>query len=327
MIPDRVSIVEVGPRDGLQNEALRLPADARAELIERLSDAGLCRIECGSFGSDRMVPQLKGTGEVLAAIRPDLPARLSVLTPNMKGLEAALASRVKEVAVLTAASEAFSRSNLHCDIEESLARASAIVSVARSHDIQVRGYISCALGCPFEGAVDRRCVATLAKTLHEFGCYEISLGDTIGAGTPVPARNLIECVAHEIPLQSIAAHFHNTYGQALANIFACLELGLATFDSSVAGLGGCPYAPGATGNVSTEDLVYMLHGAGVETGVELARLLDASAFICARIERAPQSDVARARGVTEHGWIDRPNAARAPSNAEMDLCQLYRQVD
>lgn len=291
---DRIRLVEVGPRDGLQNESTILSVDARARLIELLARAGLRTIEAGSFVSPRVVPQMAGTAEVLAAIAPSLDARLCVLTPNMIGLEAALTAGAREVAVLTAASESFSLKNLNCGIEQSLERIQALAGVAKARGVALRGYISCVLGCPFEGQVDAARVAAIARELDQLGCYEISLGDTIGVGTPFAARRLVEAVARHAPIERLAGHFHDTYGQALANIFACLELGVSTFDCSVAGLGGCPYAPGATGNVATEEVVYMLHDSGIETGVDLQRLLEAGAFVCERLGRSPESRVARA---------------------------------
>ncbi|WP_424363635.1 hydroxymethylglutaryl-CoA lyase [Methylocystis parvus] len=293
-LPERIRLVEVGPRDGLQNEPALLSIDTRARLIELLARAGLKTIEAGSFVPPRAVPQMKGTAEVLAAIAPSCDARLCVLTPNIIGLEAALAAGVREVAVLTAASESFSLRNLNCRIEESLERIGSLAPIAKTHGVAIRGYISCVLGCPFEGNVDTARVVAIARELHRLGCYEVSLGDTIGVGTPFAARRLVEAVARDVPIERLAGHFHDTYGQALANIFACLELGVSTFDSSVAGLGGCPYAPGATGNVATEDVVYMLHDSGADTGVDLDRLLDAGAFICERLGRSPESRVARA---------------------------------
>lgn len=293
---ERIRLVEVGPRDGLQNESTILPVHMRAQLIERLARAGLKTIEAGSFVSARAVPQMEGTAAVLAAIDPRLDTQLCVLTPNIIGLEAALVAGAREVAVLTAASESFSLKNLNCGIEESLRRIEALAVLANARGVRLRGYISCVLGCPFEGKVDAKRVVAIAGELARLGCYEISLGDTIGVGTPFAARRLVEAVARHVPIDRLAGHFHDTYGQALANIFACLELGVSAFDSSVAGLGGCPYALGATGNVATEDVVYMLHDSGFDTGVDLERLLEAGAFICERLGRKPESRVARAFG-------------------------------
>jgi hydroxymethylglutaryl-CoA lyase len=293
-IPKSIRIVEVGPRDGLQNESVVVSVECRARLIELLAEAGLTNIEAGSFVSNKRVPQMASTADVLAAVRSSRAARLSVLVPNMPGLHAALAAGAKEIAVPAAASETFSIKNLNCGIDECLARLTIVVNEATRHGLLARGYVSCALGCPYEGRIDDRRVAFVAKALHAIGCYEISLGDTIGVGTPLAARRMVDRVARDIPLRSLAVHFHDTYGQALANIFACLEMGVCIVDSSIAGLGGCPYAPGATGNVSTEDVVYMSQGSGIETGVDIEKVLAASAFICEKLGRAPESRVARA---------------------------------
>lgn len=293
-IPARVSLVEVGPRDGLQNEPAVAPVDVRAELIARLARAGLTRIEAGSFVSEKSVPQMASTAEVLARVAPAPGLRLSVLVPNRRGLEAALDAGATEIAVFAAASETFSRANLNCSIDESLERFADIVDEASKRGVAARGYVSCVLGCPYEGKVDPARVTAIARRLFEIGCYEVSLGDTIGVGTPLAARALVETVARKTALHRVAVHFHDTYGQALANIFACVEAGVSVVDCSVAGLGGCPHAPGATGNVATEDVVYMLDGMGVETGVNLDALLDAGAFICGHLGHAPASRVARA---------------------------------
>lgn len=292
--PKHIRIVEVGPRDGLQNQPTILSAAIRARLIELLVGAGLTSIEAGSFAPPRAIPQMADTADVLAALDSKIDARICVLTPNMIGLNAALAAGAREVGLLTAATESFSLKNLNSGVEENLHRLEAMASVARARNVALRGYVSCALGCPFEGEVDAARVVALAKELYRLGCYEISLGDTIGVAAPFAARKLVETVASAVPIESLAGHFHDTYGQALANIFACLEVGVATFDSSVAGLGGCPYAPGATGNVATEDVVYMFRRSGLETGVDLDRLMAASAFICAQLGRGPDSRVARA---------------------------------
>lgn len=293
-IPAHVRIVEVGPRDGLQNEAATVSVETRVAFIELLAQAGLSRIEAGSFVSAKAVPQMAGTAQVIALTGKREGLHLSALAPNLRGLDAAIAAGVTEIAVFAAASESFSRRNINCSIAESLERYRAVTEKARQHNVRTRGYVSCALGCPYEGDVSLERVVHVAQALFEMGCYEISLGDTIGVGTPLRARRLVEAAARRIPLDRLAGHFHDTYGQALANIFACLEIGVATFDSSVSGLGGCPYAPGATGNVATEDVVYMLNGLGVETGVDLDRLLDASAFISPRLGRAPASRAASA---------------------------------
>lgn len=292
--PARVRIVEVGPRDGLQNEPVVVSADVRARLVELLASAGLRDIEAGSFVSEKAVPGMAGTAEVLSRLRLAHETRLWVLVPNMQGLGAALAAGVRNIAVFAAASESFSRRNLNCSIEESLERYAQVAAEALHAGLRIRGYVSCVLGCPYEGAVDAARVAEVARRLRDMGCEEISLGDTIGVGAPRAARRLVERVARDIPIDRLAVHFHDTYGQALANVYASLEAGIAVVDSAVAGLGGCPYAPGATGNLATEDLVYMLRGCGVDTGVDLDVLLEASQFICDSLGRAPESRVARA---------------------------------
>lgn len=292
-IPSRVSIVEVGPRDGLQNERAILSPQIRAEFVTRLAAAGLSRIEAGSFVSRQAVPQMAGTDQLFALVRGD-SLRLSALVPNPRGLEDALAAGVREIAVFAAASESFSQRNINCSISESLERYARVVAEAAKHGVIARGYVSCALGCPYEGEVDSARVAAIARAFIEIGCFEISLGDTIGVGTPLRARGLVERTARDIPLEKIAVHFHDTYGQALANILACLEAGVAIVDSSVAGLGGCPFAPGAAGNVATDDVVYMLRGMGVETGVDLDRLVEAGVFACRQLRRTTSSRVALA---------------------------------
>jgi isopropylmalate/homocitrate/citramalate synthase len=288
-LPDRVRMVEVGPRDGLQNESKTVPLEVKVELIDRLSATGLQVIEAGSFVSPKWVPQMADTGEVLARIRRAAGLRYPVLVPNLKGLEAALASGVEEIAVFGAASETFSRKNINCSIAESLDRFRPVVEAARARNVRVRGYISCVAGCPYEGAVAPEAVARVAKALHEMGCAELSLGDTIGTGTPRKIQAMIEAVAREVPLDRLAVHCHDTYGQALANILAALELGVAIVDSAVAGLGGCPYAAGASGNVASEDVLYMMDGLGIETGVDLAKLVETGAFISAALGRASGS--------------------------------------
>ena len=288
-LPDRVRLVEVGPRDGLQNESKTVPLEVKVELIDRLSATGLQVIEAGSFVSPKWVPQMADTAEVLARIRRAAGLRYPVLVPNMKGLEAALASGVEEIAVFGAASETFSRKNINCSIAESLDRFRPVVEAARARNVRVRGYISCVVGCPYEGPIAPEAVARVAKALHEMGCAELSLGDTIGTGTPRKIQAMIEAVAREAPLERLAVHCHDTYGQALANILAALELGVAIIDSAVAGLGGCPYAAGASGNVASEDVLYMMDGLGIETGVELAKLVETGAFISAALGRASGS--------------------------------------
>lgn len=294
-IPSRVAIVEVGPRDGLQNEKVTLSPQVRAELIDRLAAAGLTRIEVGSFVSPAAVPQMAHSDETLALVSKQ-HLRLAVLVPNLRGLSDALDAGAKEIAVFASASETFSKRNINCSVEESLQRYADVVAKARRHGVIARGYVSCVLGCPYEGAVDGAAVASVAGALMEMGCFEVSLGDTIGVGAPLQARRLVERVARIVPLEKIAAHFHDTFGQALANIFACLEVGVSIVDSSVAGLGGCPFAPGAAGNVATEDVVYMLQRMDIETGVSLDRLLAAGAFACARLNHPPASRVAQAYG-------------------------------
>ncbi|HEY8063168.1 MAG TPA: hydroxymethylglutaryl-CoA lyase [Methylosinus sp.] len=293
-IPQRVRIVEVGPRDGLQNESVLLPVEIKAALIEKLAAAGLRDIEAGSFVSAKRVPQMADTKAVLARLRPPPHVHLSALIPNRRGLEDALAGGLRGVAVFAAATETFSKENIGCSIAESLARYAPLVEAAVGAGLDVRGYVSCALGCPFEGEVAPRAVADLARDLAALGCGEISLGDTIGVGAPLQARRLVEAVGRDVPVAQIAVHFHDTYGQALANIFATLEMGVGVVDASVAGLGGCPFAPGAGGNVATEDVVYMLEHSGIETGVDLAALIDAGVFICERLGRESRSRAARA---------------------------------
>ncbi|ROR32438.1 hydroxymethylglutaryl-CoA lyase [Inmirania thermothiophila] len=293
-LPARVRIVEVGPRDGLQNEPRTVPVQIRAELVRRLADAGLAAVEAGSFVSPRWVPQMADTEAVLAALPPRPGVRYPVLVPNEKGLERALAAGAREIAVFAAASETFSRRNINCTVDESLARFAPVVARARAAGLAVRGYVSCVLGCPYEGAVAPEAVVRVAAALHAMGCYEISLGDTIGVGTPGRARALVKAVAREVPVGQLAVHFHDTYGQALANIYAVLELGVSVVDSAVGGLGGCPYAPGAAGNVATEDVLYLLHGLGIETGVDLDAVVDTAWWIAAALERAPASRVAHA---------------------------------
>lgn len=293
-LPKHVRLVEVGPRDGLQNEPGKVPTAARIELIDRLADAGLKTIESGSFVSPKWVPRMADTAEVLAGINRRADVSYPVLVPNMKGLEGAVAARAGEIAVFGAASESFSRKNINCSIAESLDRFRPVCESALRHGMKVRGYISCVLGCPYEGAVDPAAVAGVAGDLMAMGCYEISLGDTIGVGTPLAAQAMVDRVAGVVPRDRLAVHFHDTYGQALANILACLEHGIAVVDSSVAGLGGCPYAKGASGNVASEDVLYMLEGMGVATGIDLRKLAAAGDFISDLLGRPSGSRVARA---------------------------------
>lgn len=292
--PTSVRIVEMGPRDGLQNEPGVVPLAAKVALIEALADAGLSAIESGSFVSPKWVPQMADTADVLSAIQRREGVRYPVLTPNLKGLELALAAGVTEVAVFAAASEAFSSKNINCSITESLERFTPVLDLARANGVAVRGYVSCVLGCPYQGEVPVAKVVEVAEALIAMGCYEVSLGDTIGVGTPDKAKAMARAVADRIGVARTALHFHDTYGQALANVLACLDLGIATVDASVAGLGGCPYAKGASGNLATEDLVYMLNGLGIETGVDLDRLAAAGRAITAALGRAPTSRVAQA---------------------------------
>jgi hydroxymethylglutaryl-CoA lyase len=289
-----VKIVEVGPRDGLQNEPREVPTEVKLELIERLAAAGLASVEATAFVSPKWVPQMADHTEVLERIRRKPGVSYPVLTPNLKGFEAARAAGATEVAIFGAASEAFSRKNINCSIAESLERFRPVAEAAKKNNVKVRGYVSCVLGCPYEGDVAPHRVAEVAGALHDMGCYEVSLGDTIGVGTPGKTKAMLEACARRVPLDRLAGHYHDTYGQALANIYASLELGVRTFDASVAGLGGCPYAAGASGNVATEDVVYMLHGLGMETGVNLDELVDIGQWISAILRREPSSKVNRA---------------------------------
>lgn len=293
-LPHSVRIVDVGPRDGLQNEKQQVPTDTKVELIRRLGEAGLKSIEATAFVSPKWVPQMADNAEVMAKIARLPGVAYPVLVPNEKGLEAAIAAGAKEVAVFGAASEAFSQKNINCSVAESLARFRPVVEAARKADIAVRGYVSCVLGCPYQGEVAPMAVAEVAWALYEMGCYEISLGDTIGSGTPEKTKAMIEAVARRVPLKKIAGHYHDTYGMAVANIYASLELGVAVFDASVAGLGGCPYAAGASGNVATEDVVWLLKGLGIDSGIDLDKLVDTGAWISAQLGRETGSKVARA---------------------------------
>jgi hydroxymethylglutaryl-CoA lyase len=291
-----VRIVEVGPRDGLQNEPGEVPTAVKLELIERLADAGLPAVEATAFVSPKWVPQMADHTEVLERIRRKPGVSYPVLTPNLKGYEAARAAGATEVAVFGAASETFSKKNINCSISESLDRFRPLVDAASREKIKVRGYVSCVLGCPYEGEVRPHQVADVAAALYEMGCYEISLGDTIGVGTPGKTKAMIEACAKRVPMEKLAGHYHDTYGQALANIYASLELGVGTFDSSIAGLGGCPYAAGASGNVATEDVVYMLHGLGIQTGIDLDRLVEIGSWISAILNKASNSKTGKALG-------------------------------
>ena len=292
--PERVKIVEVGPRDGLQNESVTVPAEIKVQLVELLADAGLPVIEVGAFVSPRWVPQMATSSDVFTQISKRAEISYPMLVPNLKGLELAHAAGVQEIALFAATTETFSQTNTNCSIAESIERFNAVIDAALALDIKVRGYISCVLGCPYEGEVSADIVLMLAEKMFARGCYEVSLGDTIGVGTAGAARALVEKLARELPVEQLAAHFHDTYGQALANIHAVLQSGVSVIDSSVAGLGGCPYAKGATGNVATEDVVYMLEGMGIDTGVDMDKLLEAGKFISDFLGREPVSRAATA---------------------------------
>jgi len=296
-LPRNVRIVDVSPRDGLQNEKQSVPTATKIELVRRLGAAGVKAIEATSFVSPRWVPQMADNAEVMAgiaALQGDGGISYPVLVPNLQGLEAALAAGAREVAVFGAASEAFSQKNINCSIAESLERFRPVIEAAKQAEVKVRGYVSCVLGCPYQGEVAPQAVAEVARALFEMGCYEVSLGDTIGAGTPEKTKAMIEAVARHLPLKKIAGHYHDTFGMAVANIYASLQCGVSTFDSSVAGLGGCPYSPGASGNVATEDVVYLLDGLGIDSGIDLAALAATGAWISAELGRGSNSRVGRA---------------------------------
>ncbi|MFO2462931.1 hydroxymethylglutaryl-CoA lyase [Pseudomonas sp. 15FMM2] len=294
-LPSHVRLVEVGPRDGLQNEAQPISVADKVKLVDALTAAGLGYIEVGSFVSPKWVPQMAGSADVFAQIQRKAGVKYGALTPNLRGFEDAMTAGVKEIAVFAAASEAFSQRNINCSIGESLERFAPIMAAAKQHGVTVRGYVSCVLGCPYEGAVAPEQVAAVARELYAMGCYEVSLGDTIGTGTAGATRRLFEVVGKDVPRDKLAGHFHDTYGQAIANIYASLLEGIQVFDSSIAGLGGCPYAKGASGNVATEDVLYLLNGLGIETGVELERLILAGQQISAVLGRPTGSRVAKAR--------------------------------
>ena len=293
-LPTRVKLVEVGPRDGLQNEKTAVPTPVKVELIDRLTRAGLPVVEATAFVSPRWVPQMADSAQVMGRIMRNRSTSYPVLVPNLQGFDAALAAGATEVAVFAAASEAFAQKNTKCSITQSLERFEPVLKAARASGVAVRGYVSCVMGCPYEGNVAREKVADISYQLYQMGCYEISLGDTIGVGTPGQTQSMLEAVTRLVPVGNVAGHYHDTYGQALANIYASLEVGVAVFDSSVSGLGGCPYAAGATGNVATEDVVYLLHGLGIETGVDLDALVDVGDFICSALGQQSNSRVARA---------------------------------
>jgi hydroxymethylglutaryl-CoA lyase len=294
-LPSRVKMVEVGPRDGLQNERSPVPSEVKIEFIERLSASGLQTIETTSFVSPRWIPQLADATRVFTSIHRRPGVAYPVLVPNVTGLERALEAGVKEIAVFTAASDTFNRRNTNVSHEESLERYAAVMTLASANGLRVRGYVSCVLGCPYEGQIAPEKVARVAADLLALGCYEISLGDTIGVGTPAAAQQMVEKVMQYVPVERLAVHFHDTRGQALANVMACLQLGVTTIDSSVAALGGCPYANGARGNVASEDLLYMLNGLGIETGVNIDRLIDASLYISEALNRPPSSRLGQLR--------------------------------
>lgn len=291
-----VKIVEVGPRDGLQNEKRPLDTAVKLKLIRRLADSGLLSIEAGAFVSPKWVPQMAGSAEVLAGLDLDGPIAYPVLVPNDKGLDAALEAGAREIAVFGAASESFSQKNINASIAESLQRFESVTRRALDAGIKVRGYVSCVVGCPYEGKIAPQKVADVAKALSDLGCYEISLGDTIGVGTPASVREMLDAVLDALQAKQLAGHFHDTYGMAIANIRAALDSGLRVFDASVAGLGGCPYAKGASGNVATEDVAYLLHGEGYHTGIDLTKLVNAAWYIADALGKAPASKLAHALG-------------------------------
>ena len=293
-LPKHVKIVEVGPRDGLQNEKQAIDTATKVELIARLGASGLKTIDATAFVSPKWVPQMADNAEVMRQITRLDGVTYPVLTPNLKGLEAALATGVTEVAVFAAASEAFSQKNINCSIDESIERFVPVIESAREHGVAVRGYVSTVVGCPYQGDVPPEKVAEVSKALFDLGCYEISLGDTIGVGTPLKVQTMLAEVSKAVPMDKLAGHFHNTYGMAIANIYASLQMGMAVFDASVAGLGGCPYAKGASGNVATEDVVYLLNGLGIDSGVDLTRVVETAVWVSAQLGRAPASNVAKA---------------------------------
>ncbi len=290
----QVKIVEVGPRDGLQNETKIISVQQRIRLIQSLASSGLRHIEAGSFVSPAWVPQMANTAEVLLGLDLDAGMHYPVLVPNLRGMQDAMTSGAREVAVFAAASESFSQKNINCSIRESIERFSEIITLAKANNIRVRGYVSCVLGCPYEGTIKVSKVVDVARQLYQLGRYEVSLGDTIGTGTPLKTRALIEAVAHDIDIKNLAVHFHDTYGQALANIYAALQSGVSVIDSAVAGLGGCPYASGASGNVASEDVVYMLNGMGISTGVDLDKLTASGRKICDQLNIPVRSRVSLA---------------------------------
>lgn len=293
-LPSKVRIVEVGPRDGLQNEAIMISANDKVSLIEKLTDAGINYIEIGSFVSPKWVPQMSTSTEVFQQLARVDAVTYAALTPNMRGFEAAMAVGVTEVAIFAAASESFSQKNINCSIEESIERFIPIITAAKKANIKVRGYVSCVVGCPYEGNIAAEKVADVAEKLSQLGCYEISLGDTVGVGTPASVTKMLQAVSTRVPVAKLAVHFHDTYGQALTNIYAALQFGISVIDSAIAGLGGCPYAKGASGNVATEDVVYLLNGLGITTGIDFDKLLQAGWFISDKLGKPPISKVSMA---------------------------------
>ncbi|MEW6994491.1 hydroxymethylglutaryl-CoA lyase [Colwelliaceae bacterium MEBiC 14330] len=293
-LPSKVKIVEVGPRDGLQNESLPISAADKVALIEQLSDAGISYIESGSFVSPKWVPQMATSAEVFQSVKRRAGVTYAALTPNMKGYQAAISANVDEVAIFAAASESFSQKNINCSIEESIARFEPIIIDAKKNNIKVRGYVSCVVGCPYEGDIAPEKVALVTEKLIAMGCYEVSLGDTIGVGTPDSVTKMLQAVSARVPSAHLAVHFHDTYGQALTNIYAALQFGISVIDSAIAGLGGCPYAKGASGNVATEDVVYLLNGLGIDTHIDFDKLLQAGWFISNKLGRTPVSKVSTA---------------------------------
>ncbi len=293
-LPKKVKIIDVSPRDGLQNEKQVIDLATKLELIERLGQSGVKNIEVTGFVSPKWVPQLADSSQLCEQLIHHKNINYSALVPNLKGMELAIASGMKEVAVFTAASELFTQKNINCSIDESLERFKPVISLAKEHNIRVRGYVSCVLGCPYEGEINPRKVAEVTKKLFELGCYEVSLGDTIGTGTPLKAQKMLTQCTEIASVETLALHFHNTYGQALANIYACLELGAHIIDASVAGLGGCPYAKGASGNIATEDVVYMLEGMGIETGIDLKKLIQTGQWISQKLNKSNNSHVGKA---------------------------------
>ena len=293
-LPTHVKIIEVGPRDGLQNEKSLISADNKVSLINKLSDAGVSYIESGSFVSPKWVPQMATSSEVFTKLKRKTGVTYAALTPNMRGFEGAMAVNVDEVAIFGSASESFSQKNINCSIEESLQRFVPIMTAAKDANIKVRGYVSCVVGCPYEGDIDPEQVALIAEKLYNMGCYEISLGDTIGVGTVASVQKMLQAVIAKVPAEKLAVHFHDTYGQALTNIYTALQSGIKVVDSAIAGLGGCPYAKGASGNVATEDVVYLLNGLGIKTGIDFTKLLEAGWFISDKLGKAALSKVSNA---------------------------------